>query len=108
MFRLLFPEPPKQPATTDMDDYEEAVLFTFALLESRLDRIEYVLSGGKKQAEEKPKTFPERVQRIERSLQELSKKTTLLNDVQDLSTTIAFYVYGTSLTYRQSQNTLIS
>lgn len=68
-----------------MDDYEEAVLFTIASLESRLDRIEYVLSGSKQVAEEKPKTFPERVQRIERSLQELSAKTALLNDVQELS-----------------------
>jgi hypothetical protein len=69
-----------------MDEYEEAVLFTLASLESRLDRIEYVLSGGKKPTEEKPKTFPERVQRIERSLQELTGKTTLLHDVQQLST----------------------
>ena len=68
-----------------MDDYEEAVLFTIASLESRLDRIEYVLSGGKTTAEEKPRTLPERIQRLERSLQELGKKTTLLNDVQQLS-----------------------
>lgn len=69
-----------------MDEYEEAVLFTFASLESRLDRIEYVLGGGKKPTEEKPKTFPERVQRIEKSLQELTGKTALLHDVQQLST----------------------
>jgi hypothetical protein len=68
-----------------MDDYEEAVLFTIAALESRLDRIEYVLSGRKKQAEEAPRTFSERMQRIERSLQQLSEKTQLLNQVQDLS-----------------------
>jgi predicted O-linked N-acetylglucosamine transferase (SPINDLY family) len=71
-----------------MDEYEEAVLFTLASLESRLDRIEYVLSGGKKLAEEKPKTFPERVQRIEKSLQELTGKTALLHDVQQLSTSL--------------------
>jgi hypothetical protein len=68
-----------------MDDYEEAVLFTFALLESRLDRIEYVLSGGKKEAEDKPRSLPERIRRIERSLQELGQKTALLEDVQQLS-----------------------
>lgn len=68
-----------------MDEYEEAVLFTYALLESRLDRMEYILSGGKKPSEEKPKTLPERIQRIERSLQELSAKTALLNEVQQLS-----------------------
>jgi lipoate-protein ligase A len=69
-----------------MDDYEEAVLFTLTLLESRLERLEYVLSGSNKQAEQKPKTLPERVKRIERSLQELSAKTALLNEVRDLST----------------------
>jgi hypothetical protein len=67
-----------------MDDYEEAVLFTFALLESRLDRLEYILGGYKKEDEEKPKTVVERIQRIEKSLQELAAKTALLNDVQQL------------------------
>lgn len=67
-----------------MDEYEEAVLFTFALLESRLDRIEYILGGARRQPQEKPKTFPERIQRIERALQELSAKTVLLQDVQQL------------------------
>lgn len=67
-----------------MDEYEEAVLFTFALLESRLDRIEYILSGVKPAADGKPRTLAERIQRIERSLQELSKKTVLLGDVQQL------------------------
>ncbi|KAF2175758.1 hypothetical protein K469DRAFT_646505 [Zopfia rhizophila CBS 207.26] len=67
-----------------MDDYEEAVLFTFALLESRLDRIEYILNGPKKQTDEKPKTIPERIQKLEKSLQEFSAKTALLNDVKQL------------------------
>ncbi|KAF2703780.1 hypothetical protein K504DRAFT_538588 [Pleomassaria siparia CBS 279.74] len=67
-----------------MDEYEEAVLFTYALLESRLDRIEYILGGAKKQTQERPRTFPERIQRIEKALQEFSKKTVLLNDVQQL------------------------
>ncbi|PVI05376.1 hypothetical protein DM02DRAFT_715716 [Periconia macrospinosa] len=69
-----------------MDDYDEAVLFTFALLESRLDRIEYVLGGAHRptDAEEKPKTVAERIQRIEKSLQELSAKSALLSHAQDL------------------------
>jgi len=67
-----------------MDEYEEAVLFTFALLESRLDRIEYVLGGAKRQSPDKPKTFLERIHRIEKGLQELSAKTVLLNEVQQL------------------------
>lgn len=67
-----------------MDEYEEAVLFTYSLLESRLDRLEYILGGAKKGAEEKPKTVPERMQKIEKSLQELSAKTALLNDAQQL------------------------
>jgi hypothetical protein len=67
-----------------MDEYEEAVLFTFALLESRLDRIEYILGGAKQQSQPKPKTFTERIHRIERGLQELSAKSVLLQDAQQL------------------------
>lgn len=67
-----------------MDEYDEAVLFTFALLESRLDRLEYVLGGSKKPTEERPKTVPERIQSIEKSLQALSARTALLNDAQQL------------------------
>ncbi|KAF9732496.1 hypothetical protein PMIN03_011050 [Paraphaeosphaeria minitans] len=66
-----------------MDEYEEAVLFTFALLESRLSRLEYIL-GSKREGEEKPKTVPERIHKIEKSLQELSAKTGLLSDAQQL------------------------
>ena len=67
-----------------MDEYDEAVLFTFALLESRLDRLEYILGGVKEKEGEKPKTVTERMHRIEKSLQELSAKTALLNDAQEL------------------------
>jgi nicotinamide mononucleotide adenylyltransferase len=67
-----------------MDDYEEAVLFTFALLESRLDRLEYILGGAKKADAAKPMTVTERIQTIEKSLQELSAKTALLNDAREL------------------------
>lgn len=67
-----------------MDEYEEAVLFTFALLESRLDRLEYILGGSQKQADDKPANLQERVQRLEKSLQELSRKSALLNDVREL------------------------
>lgn len=68
-----------------MDEYEEAVLFTFALLESRLERLEYLLSGPNKTFDEKPKTIPDRIHRIEKSLQELAGKTSLLKDAQELS-----------------------
>lgn len=93
-----------------MDDYEEAVLFTIASLESRLDRVEYLLGGGKKkkQAEEKPKTLAERVQRIERLLRELSAKTTLLNDVQQLSMTCWSLAQNYSTKRLQSRNIRIS
>ena len=67
-----------------MDEYEEAVLFTFALLESRLDRVEYILGGAKQQSQPKPKTFTERIHKIEKGLQELSAKSVLLQDVQQL------------------------
>lgn len=67
-----------------MDEYEEAVLFTYALLESRLNRLEYILSGAEKQPEDKPRTLTERIQRLERSLQALSEKTALLDSAQEL------------------------
>ncbi|KAH7112831.1 hypothetical protein B0J11DRAFT_181007 [Dendryphion nanum] len=67
-----------------MNDYEEAILFTYALLESRLDRLEYVLGGNRGPPDQKPKTLPERIQKIERSLKELSERTSLLNDVEQL------------------------
>lgn len=62
------------------------MLFTFALLESRLSRLEYVLGGRTTSADEKPKTVPERIHKLEKSLQELSAKTNLLNDAQQLRT----------------------
>lgn len=66
-----------------MDEYEEAILFTFALLESRLSRLEYIL-GSSREGAEKPKTVPERIHKMEKSLQELSAKTGLLSDAQQL------------------------
>tara|TARA_R110002003_G_scaffold124_5_gene11237 strand:+ start:5793 stop:6002 length:210 start_codon:yes stop_codon:yes gene_type:complete len=67
-----------------MDEYEEAILFTFGALESRLDRLEYILTGPHAPIEERPKTIPDRIHRIERSLQELGGKTSLLADAQEL------------------------
>ncbi|KAH7081145.1 hypothetical protein BKA63DRAFT_530304 [Paraphoma chrysanthemicola] len=67
-----------------MDEYEEAILFTFGQLESRLDRLEYILTGPHAPTEDKPKTIPDRIHRIERSLQELNGKTTLLADAHEL------------------------
>lgn len=69
-----------------MDAYEEAVLFTFAQLESRLDRLEYLLGGPHQDTTEKPKTVPDRIHRIEKSLQELAGKTSLLDDAHELRT----------------------
>jgi hypothetical protein len=66
-----------------MDEYDEAVLFTFALLESRLERLEFVL-GGQKQGDDKPQTIPERIHGIEQSLQQLAGKTALLDNVNEL------------------------
>ena len=68
-----------------MDDYEEAVLFTFALLESRMDRLEYLLNGPKpKPDDSQPLTIPERIKRLDQSLKELSAKTALISEVQQL------------------------
>ncbi|KAF2622919.1 hypothetical protein BU25DRAFT_462541 [Macroventuria anomochaeta] len=72
--------------THTMDEYDEAVLFTYALLESRLERLEYLLSGPKKQGEEKPQTVPDRIHSIEQSLQQLAGKTALLDSVNELLT----------------------
>jgi hypothetical protein len=47
--------------------------------------LEYIL-GSKREGEEKPKTVPERIHNIEKSLQELSAKTALLSDAQELCT----------------------
>lgn len=67
-----------------MDEYEEAILFTFGELESRIDRLEYLLSGPRDKTEEKPKTIPDRIHKIERSLQALNGKTSLLADAHEL------------------------
>lgn len=70
-----------------MDDYDEAVLFTYSLLESRLVRLEYLLSGPQSQSaqsEGKPQTIPERMRAIEQSLGRLAGKTTLLDNVNEL------------------------
>lgn len=76
-----------------MDEYEEAVLFTFALLESRLDRLEYVLGAVNKDDGEEPQqpatTVTERIHKIEKSLQALSAKTALLNDARELCRCLA-------------------
>lgn len=70
----------------DMDDYDEAVLFTYSLLETRLARLEYLLSGPKPQHEGRPQTIPERIHAIEQSLQQLAGKTALLDNVNELCT----------------------
>ena len=67
-----------------MDEYEEAILFTFGELESRLDRLEYILGGPKALSDEKPKTIPDRIHRIEKSLQALGAQTSLLADAHEL------------------------
>ncbi|KAJ4309909.1 hypothetical protein N0V94_008704 [Neodidymelliopsis sp. IMI 364377] len=69
-----------------MDEYDEAVLFTYALLESRLERLAYLLDGPKPQGEERLKTIPDRIHSIEQSLQQLGGKTALLENVKELLT----------------------
>lgn len=69
-----------------MDEYDEAVLFTYSLLESRLERLEYLLGGSTAQADEKPLSITDRVRRIEQSLQQLAGKTALLDNVNQLCT----------------------
>ncbi|KAI8937899.1 hypothetical protein NX059_005583 [Plenodomus lindquistii] len=67
-----------------MDSYDEAILFTFTQLESRLDRLEYLLGGPHKDTAEKPKTVADRIHRIERTLHDLVGKTSLLDDAHEL------------------------
>ena len=75
----------------NMDEDDEAVLFTYALLESRLERLQYLLSGPKAQGEEKPLSIPDRIRSIEASLQQLAGKTALLDNVNELCT--HYHVY---------------
>ena len=67
-----------------MDEYEEAVLFTFALLETRLDRLEYILGGSQDSTKDKAKTIPDRIHKMEQSLQQLAGKTALLDETNNL------------------------
>jgi len=78
-----------------MDEYEEAVLFTFALLESRMDRLEYVLGGPHEQARDRPRTIPDRIHRIEQSLQQLAGKTSLLDETNNLRRSMSSQVHVT-------------
>ena len=71
-----------------MDEYDEAILFTLSLLESRLSRLEYVL-GNKPASDEKPKTVTERIHKLEKALADLSSKTSLLDDASQLRTCIS-------------------
>ena len=67
-----------------MDEYEEAILFTFALLETRLDRLEFILGGSQKQDGEKPKTIPDRIHNIEKALRGLAGNPALLDEANEL------------------------
>lgn len=69
-----------------MDEYEEAVLFTFALLETRLDRLEYILGGSQDSTKDKARTIPDRIHKMEQSLQQLAGKTALLDETNNLRT----------------------
>jgi hypothetical protein len=68
-----------------MDEYEEAVLFTYALLDSRLERLEYLLAGRLAPPPgERAPTIPDRIHAIEHALQQLAGQTALLDDVRAL------------------------
>ncbi|KAF1915807.1 hypothetical protein BDU57DRAFT_515541 [Ampelomyces quisqualis] len=69
-----------------MDEYEEAVLFTFSELESRLARLEYILGGPQAPTSEKAPTIPDRIHNLEKSLQALGAQTRLVNDARELIT----------------------
>jgi hypothetical protein len=69
-----------------MNDYDEAVLLTCSLLESRLARVEYLLSGAAPQSSGHQQTIPERIHAIEQSLSQLGGKTSLLDNVNELCT----------------------
>ncbi|KAJ4367810.1 hypothetical protein N0V86_009646 [Didymella sp. IMI 355093] len=69
-----------------MNDYDEAVLLTYSLLESRLARLEYLLSGAAPQSSGHQQTIPERIHSIEQSLSQLGGRTSLLDNVNELLT----------------------
>ena len=56
-----------------MDEYDEAILFTLSLLESRLSRLEYVL-GNTPTPDETPKTVTERIHKLEKALADVTAK----------------------------------
>jgi len=67
-----------------MESYDEAVLFTLTELESRLHRLEYLLGGPHRDTTDKASTVPGRLAALERTLQQLAGKTTLLHDAREL------------------------
>jgi hypothetical protein len=80
-----------------MNDYDEAVLFTYSLLETRLARLEYLLSGATSQSNEsKPQPIPERIHAIEQSLTRLAGQTALLDNVNELRMSIPTAFPGTT------------
>jgi hypothetical protein len=74
-----------------MDEYDEAILFTFAMLESRLQRLEYVIGGppAPTAGGERPQTLPDRIHKMEQALQQLAGRTALLDEANNLCTAIA-------------------
>lgn len=72
-----------------MNDYDEAVLLTFSLLESRLARLEYLLSDRTiptPSHDPAPLPIPARIHAIETSLARLAGRTALLDNVNELCT----------------------
>ncbi|OCL10725.1 hypothetical protein AOQ84DRAFT_374647 [Glonium stellatum] len=70
-----------------MPDLDDVAYQTLELLESRLRRVAFVLDGGLQQDESKQKralSVPERIQKLEDALQNLSSKTALISEVQRL------------------------
>ncbi|OCK85233.1 hypothetical protein K432DRAFT_413431 [Lepidopterella palustris CBS 459.81] len=68
-------------------ELEQLVLQTLDLLEVRLSRIEFTLDGGISDdgsTPTQPLSVPERIQKLEESLQKFSRKTALISEVQRL------------------------
>lgn len=71
-----------------MSDLDDVAYQTLELLESRLRRVAFVLDGDLRQDKSKQKrslSVPERIQKLEDSLLNLSSKTALISEVQRLS-----------------------
>ena len=86
--RFLEPQTRVRKIYKRMSGLDDVAYQTLELLESRLRRVAFILDGDLRQDESKQKhslSVPERIQKLEDSLLNLSSKTALISEAQRLS-----------------------